>query len=748
GLRTRGDGRIRLTVDIAPGSDEPRTRLRARGLQPTFDDPAHPFVEGWARPADVERIAAVDGVIGVRPTLAPLPSTGSVLSEGDAILLADQARQNFGVTGQGVTVGVVSDSVDGMATAVASGDLPNDVHVLQAGTGAGEGTAMLEIVHDLAPGASLAFYGPATSGDMIAGINALAAAGAGVIVDDLTFFDQPHFEEGSIAQAVNALAAQGVVYVTSSGNFASANADRGHYEGDFADGGSVGGGLDHVHEFAPGDTAQDVVLLPGGFPIFLLQWADPFGSSGNDYDLYVTDTNGTIIAASDDVQNGNDLPFEAIVLNTTGLGTPVAVRVVVNRFAGASRRLELYYASGVTQIVPATPDGSIAGHANASGAITVGTINAGDPGHDTIAPYSSRGPCDLFFPAPEVRDKPEITGIDGVAVTGAAGFPDPFFGTSAAAPHIAAIAALVLDANPSLSATQVKQVLQDAAVDLGAGGFDFVFGAGRADAAQAVADAGVGTTTTSTTTTATQTTDTATTTQTATSSTAPSTSPSTSFTTTTFTTSSTTTFVVTTTTSLVGSTTTTLGARAPEITSLGARLDGDAVTLAVTAVDSDGDLAAWTASAYDAAGTPLGSTPSTSLVGIAGTSASFTLAVNGFGALPTATVIGLVLRDGAGHESAEVRADFAQPDAGGPRLAAVGYRQRAKTLKVTGSGLARKDTLLEVNGTMLARPAKVNRPGSKATAKGSPTKLNLRAGPNRVRAVVNGLHSNILILER
>src|SRR5262249_24248103 len=168
----------------------------------------------------------------------PLTSTGSVLSQGDAILRADQARQTFGVSGQGVTVGVLSDSVDGLATSVASADLPPDVQVLKAGQGEGEGTAMLEIVHDLAPGASLAFYGPGSSGDMITGITQLAAAGATVIVDDLTFFDQPHFEEGPIAQTVDALAVQGVVYVTASGNFASANADRGHYEAMFDDGGT------------------------------------------------------------------------------------------------------------------------------------------------------------------------------------------------------------------------------------------------------------------------------------------------------------------------------------------------------------------------------------------------------------------------------------------------------------------------------------------------------------------------------
>jgi cysteine-rich repeat protein len=496
GLPADADGRTRVTVYVSGLSDAQRALLEATGLRVTFASAEHRFVEGWIRLDDVERLAALDFVTSVQPTIPPITNSGSVNSEGDALLLADQARATFGVSGAGVTVGVISDSVDGIGTAQASGDLPAGVNVLQAGTGSGEGTAMLEIVHDLAPGSPLAFWGPSTSGDMVTGINQLVAAGAKVIVDDLTFFDQPHFEEGAIAQAVNAAAAAGVVYLTSSGNFAATTGDRGHYEATFVDGGSVGNGIDHAHQFAAGDTFQNIVLLPGGFPRIFLQWDDQFGASANDYDLYVATTGGSIVASSVNEQNGDDVPLESVSLNATGLGAPTEFIVVVNRFAGAARRLELYYAGGVRDIVPATAAGSIAGHANAQGAVTVATINADDPGTDTIAAYSSQGPCDITFPAVEARAKPDVTGIDGVAVTGAAGFPNPFFGTSAAAPHVAAVAALMLDANGGLSPAQVKQALQTEAVDLGSGGFDFVFGAGRVDARAAVASVITGGTTT------------------------------------------------------------------------------------------------------------------------------------------------------------------------------------------------------------------------------------------------------------
>ncbi|HJQ83313.1 MAG TPA: S8 family serine peptidase [Candidatus Binatia bacterium] len=679
-LPARADGRLRVTVHVASLTAEQSAALRTAGLEVTFESALYRFVEGWAAPAALEALGGLDFVKAIKPTFAPITNVGSVTSQGDAILRADQARQEFGVTGQGIKVGVLSDSVDGIGTAIGSGDLPNDVDVIQAGTGAGEGTAMLEIVHDLAPGAALGFYGPSTSGDMITGINALAGAGARVIVDDLTFFDQPHFEEGPVAQAVNALAAQGVVYATSSGNFASATADRGHYEADYVDGGSAGGPVTHAHAFGIGVNAQSIRLLPNSRPIILLQWADQFGASGNDYDLYVSD-GVNIIGTSDDVQNGDDFPFEAIAFNTTGQPGPIDVFVLVNRFSGSPRRLELYYAGGVTQINPSTPGGSIAGHANASGAITVATINAGDPGNDTIAPYSSQGPCDLFFPAVEVRNKPDVTGIDGVAVTGAAGFPNPFFGTSAAAPHIAGIAALLLDANPALTAPQVKLALQSTADDLGMAGFDFVFGSGRVDARDAVATAG------------------------------------------------------------------TIGGALPQITSLVAHLDGDTVTLDVTAVDLDGDINGWIAKAYDAAGTPVGDTGLVDFDQSGRVNATFRLSVTGFSNLPTAVRIGLSLRDAGQHLSPEVQADFSQADAGGPVISSAAYRRGAKKLKLTGSGLVRRGTTLEVNGT-LGKSVKVNKSGSKGTAKGGPARLNLRSGPNRVRVIANGLASNIAIVNR
>ncbi len=134
------------------------------------------------------------------------PLSGGVTTEGDAILRADEVRAR-GMNGSGAKVGVISNGVDSMATSIASGDLPSNITVLRAGSG-DEGTAMLEIINDLAPGAELGFCGPQSAGNsfgatslaMIECVNALANEfRADIIVDDLGFYWEPYFEDGPVA---------------------------------------------------------------------------------------------------------------------------------------------------------------------------------------------------------------------------------------------------------------------------------------------------------------------------------------------------------------------------------------------------------------------------------------------------------------------------------------------------------------------------------------------------------------------
>src|SRR5262249_43619449 len=267
---------------------------------------------------------------------------------------ADLVRAQ-GLDGSGVVVGVISDGIDNLRAAQQSGDLP-DVNVPNGGCRRGsgdEGTALLEIVHDVAPGAQLLFAGPTDSFEMVQAVQCLTAAGADVIVDDLGFFGEPYFQDGPVAAAVRSGVQAGVSYHSSAGNEAQQ-----HLEQDF-----VATPNSTLHDFAggAGDNTNSVVVPAGGTLTCILQWNDPFGASANDYDLFLLDQNLRVVAVSNNPQVGAQDPIEAISVVNVGNSNAVA-NVVIDRFGqSAPRRLELF-CLGASSLEHVTPTGSIIGH--------------------------------------------------------------------------------------------------------------------------------------------------------------------------------------------------------------------------------------------------------------------------------------------------------------------------------------------------------------------------------------------------
>jgi hypothetical protein len=453
-----------------------------------------------------------------------------VTTEGDSILGADAVRSALAVDGTGVSVGVISDGVGGLAASQASGDLPTLVNTttcnvvgLDPTLSGAEGTAMLEIVHDLAPGAELWFgnFGFGTHLEFNAAVDCLAA-NTDIVVDDIQWANVGPYDGTSIVSAntsteLNRTSNPIRAYATAVGNQALS-----HYQEPFADSGfdlDLGGGpLWDIHRFqATGNTSDAGLALPcdssfpdilcgdslflsaGGFVVAFLQWNDPFGGSSNDYDLFLLDEIDGFVAASTNFQTGSQNPVEAVGwVNESGQGR--WFDVVIGRFAGSVRTFDMFVICGGCALLPNdavhnfnTPGSSVPNQGDAAGGvISVGAINALDPGNNDIAFYSSLGPTN------DNRIKPDITGIDGVGVTGAGGFLSPFFGTSAAAPHIAGIAALLLECNPGLlggepgdspsaDRTALRDALLNNAVDLAPGGIDNTYGYGRADASASAA---------------------------------------------------------------------------------------------------------------------------------------------------------------------------------------------------------------------------------------------------------------------
>jgi uncharacterized repeat protein (TIGR01451 family) len=517
----------RVVVD-AVAEDDPETlraELEARGMQNAVVSGR--IVSGELPVAAIGSAGDLRSLRFAREASAGTRA-GTVTSQGDASMHADVARGSFGVDGTGVKVGVLSDSFNCLGGAggnVVSGDL-STVQVLQeisSCSGAtDEGRAMLQIVHDVAPGASLAFASAFNGTAAFANnILALKNAGAKVIIDDVFYYAEPMFQDGPIAQAVDTVVAGGAAYFSAAGNEA-----RQSYQSGFNAGQSftkdaflpLGGNSaltfwgGTAHNFNPGgaaDVFQTVTVAAHADITIVLQWNSPFfsvsGSPGsqNDLDIYLLNNSNQVVAASAFTNIGNDA-WE-IIDYTNNTGSAQALKLMIVKFGGGANPslLKYVYFGSMTVNEYDTQSSTIYGHSNANGAEAVGAVRYTKTPAFGVSPpvlesYSSAGGTPVLFstsgnPINDPRaGKPEITAPDGANTTfffngvdpEPDGFPN-FFGTSAAAPHAGGVAALLLQANPSLPPADVYTALEGSAIDMGTAGFDndSGFGLVQADAA-------------------------------------------------------------------------------------------------------------------------------------------------------------------------------------------------------------------------------------------------------------------------
>lgn len=544
GLPVRGPGslvkvggKVLVTARFEGGMAARLDELRAAGAGIVSSSHHLQTVTLAVAPERLPAVAAVPGVQAVWQALEPITYApegpcegGSVISEGLEQLRVDEAREAFELRGGGITVGVLSDSYDtatGTATDaeddVLSNDLPGPggscsdqqlpVNVLDEGpAGEGdEGRAMLQIVHDLAPKAGLAFatafeseQGFAQNIERLARPVSEGGAGAEVIVDDVSWFEEPFFQDGPVAVAINRVTEAGVSYLTATGNgnlFDSLGNEISSWEAPgFRDSGDcpeavkklAGFNGTHCMDFDPeagtdrtfGITVKANQVLRVG-----LQWAEPWNGVLTDLDAFLLTGEKLIPASFARNVTGTQRPFEFIAWKNP-TGTAKTVELVINRFSGLSPRLKfilLQNGGGVSAIEYPEPGGedvvgpSIYGHAGAAAAISVAAVPFDNS--NAIEPYSSRGPVTHYFgpvesalpappliPADEIA-KPDIAATDCGATTFFS-FLDAgvwrFCGTSAAAPHVAGVAALVRQAKPGFFEQQVREALTDSAVPVGA----------------------------------------------------------------------------------------------------------------------------------------------------------------------------------------------------------------------------------------------------------------------------------------
>jgi hypothetical protein len=540
-----------VVVDVRAATTSPglEQALRDAGGRVLATSAQYRTVTVAVAPADLSRLAAVPEVQNVQEVLTPMRSGlggtnaitcpgGSVLSEADTQMQAAAARSANGVNGGGVTVGVLSDSFNKNAGAatnaagdVSSGDLPGGanpcgfttpVNVVQDAPSSSEdeGRAMLQTVHDLAPGARLSFATALISETNFANnITNLRTAGANVIADDITYFDEPYFQDGLVDASVRAAVAAGVPYYSSAANnnFIQGGVDRASWEApSFRPDTcplSIPGFEDSCMNFgtpAVPANEQPFRLASGGQLQLDFQWAQPWFGVSTDYDIFLLNDAGTVIASSDAINPGafgTQKPFEIFsYVNNTGAAQTVWL-VIGNATGASGPRMKWTMTqpegNGVVAVVNSVSPGDLTGPAifghNGTGAgMSVGAVPFDDSA--SIEDFSSRGPVTHYFgpvngtapaaplSAAQVLAKPDIAATDGGATTFFAQLQGGiwrFFGTSESAPQAAAVAALEKEAAATASAEQLMNVQKATATHLAAFG-PTAQGAGLVNALAAV----------------------------------------------------------------------------------------------------------------------------------------------------------------------------------------------------------------------------------------------------------------------
>ena len=504
---TSGLARVDISAAV---SDDLLNQIAALGGSVMFASALDRSILANVPLTGLESLAANPDVLHIAPTARASTNVGALTSQGYISHKANQVVA-MGRNGTGVKVGVLSDSVESLAALIATGDLPAGTTVVpgQSGTGKSEGTAMMEIIHDLAPGAQLffatAFNGVTSFADNIRTLRNVY--GCDIIVDDVTYFSEGVFQDGPIARAVNDVVASGALYFSSSANSGNlTSGTSGTWEGDFNAGGASSSPLPlgyTLHIFG-GTQAFDVLTVDTTF--ISTKWSDPLGGSTNDYDMFILNSAGTsITCAATAVQNGTQDPYE-FCSRSTGFGANS--RIVIAQKPGAAQRgLHLDTERGQLSInTSGATFGHNAGFSTVSTAATywnsakTGTRPFVGGAANPTEVFSSDGPRKIFYDPTgsaitpgnflfgtnggTTLAKPDITAADGVSAK-TPGFL-PFFGTSAAAPHAAAIAALVKSARPDYTNVQILNAMKQTALDIRAPGVDRDAGVGIVMALDAV----------------------------------------------------------------------------------------------------------------------------------------------------------------------------------------------------------------------------------------------------------------------
>ena len=474
--------------------------------------------------ATITQIDALSRIGGIRTIMLQAGKRrhqqGTTPNAADPLMNTDNVRSAFKVTGAGQTVGVMSDSViDTNQVALRStvvtgtppnaivsgtvpqqtGDLPSSFQLVDPGPGMGsdEGEAMMELIYDVAPGAALAFASAENDQEMAASNFLLlrTAANCTIIVDDIGFIDEPYFQDGPMAQAMNTNTAAGTIHFSALGNDGTNGVNQ------------------TFTPVNPGSTSDDMANPPSGkdfhnwgiqtsTPAFLpiqlsagdeltvvLQWNQPFAShnlgagSEADLDMYLYSKPAigkNPLASANQPQGtaGNPRGDPLEIIDYINKGQATTVYLVINHHQGVRNNFMRMVFSD-TNLNFTFPSGGVNGqsaygHPTTRNCISVAAMDAVQIQAGNLAPesFTSEGGwgangIPYFFDtsgnplpgAPVLVNAPVIAAPDDVNTS----FFQMFQGTSCAAPNAAAAGALLRQASPATSLATLTSSLESSA---------------------------------------------------------------------------------------------------------------------------------------------------------------------------------------------------------------------------------------------------------------------------------------------
>ena len=381
------------------------------------------------------------------------------------------AYHSAGYAGSGVKVAVIDLGFEGLSTAISHGEVSNTAITVDC-TGSScvstdfstetdfHGTAVAEVVHDMAPEAELYLIKVYDTLDLRDAKNYAIGNGIKIINHSVTY-PNTNFSGGecyyfNATCTANDAYSKGILWVNAMGNWANR-----HYGATFTDPDGDG-----FHNVAGDDETINIEASAGDLIDVYLTW-DAWPATDQDYDLGLFDSNINLVASSEDYQTGTQPPTEAIYYSVLATGT---YHLKIRKYSATSdHRLAVF--SYYHNLDPATASNSLVSPADATGVMAVGAIDYENWTTGPQESFSSRGPTS------DGRTKPEICGPDNVANYGYG----RFLGTSAASPHVAGAAALILSCRRAYSVSQLWDALISSALDMGSSGQDNIYGYGRLD---------------------------------------------------------------------------------------------------------------------------------------------------------------------------------------------------------------------------------------------------------------------------